>query len=80
MVDQGAASMSVEEIQEELTVQKVVLDSLADADYDGAEEMRQDAHEEISRLKKLFRDLRQKKHSNICTYSSQACVRYHLLL
>ncbi|QPC58394.1 hypothetical protein HYE67_000625 [Fusarium culmorum] len=64
MADQSA-SMSVEEIQEELTVQKVVLDSLADADYDGVEEMRQDAHEEINRLKKLLRDLRQKKQSNI---------------
>ncbi|EKJ69657.1 hypothetical protein FPSE_10194 [Fusarium pseudograminearum CS3096] len=64
MADQSA-SMSVEEIQEELTVQKVVLDSLADADYDGVEEMRQDAHEEINRLKKLLRDLRQKKNSNI---------------
>ncbi|GKU10016.1 unnamed protein product [Fusarium langsethiae] len=67
MADQDAASMSVEEnqIQEELTVQKVVLDSLKDVHYDGAEEMRQDAHEEIARLKKLFQDLRQKKQSNI---------------
>ncbi|RGP70165.1 DNA repair rad16 [Fusarium longipes] len=66
MADQGAASMSIEEIQEELTVQKVVLDSLDEADYDGVEEMRRNAHEEISRLKKLLRDLKQKKHSNIC--------------
>lgn len=68
MAHQGA--MSMDEIQEELTVQKVVLDSLSDADYDGAEEMRQDALEEISRLKKLLRDLRQQKQSNMCTYHS----------
>ncbi|KAM0417905.1 hypothetical protein ACHAPD_004251 [Fusarium lateritium] len=67
MADEDAASMSVEEIQvqEELTVQTVVLDSLDGADYDGAEEMRQDAREEISRLKKQLRDLRQKKQSKI---------------
>ncbi|CAG7560751.1 unnamed protein product [Fusarium equiseti] len=64
MTDQGATSMSLEEIQEELTVQKVVLDSLGDADYDGAEEMRQDAREEIVRLKNLLRDLKQKKQTN----------------
>lgn len=78
MADQSA-SMSVEEIQEELTVQKVVLDSLADADYDGVEEMRQDAHEEINRLKKLLRDLRQKKQSNISMCCSQAYVGHTLL-
>lgn len=75
MADQSA-SMSVEEIQEELTVQKVVLDSLADADYNGVEEMRQDAHEEINRLKKLLRDLRQKKQSNISMCRSQAYVEH----
>lgn len=76
MADQGATSMSLEEIQEELTVQKVVLDSLGDADYDGAEEMRQDAREEIVRLKNLLRDLKQKKQTNSCMYSSLAYVKY----
>lgn len=76
MADQAATSMSLEEIQEELTVQKVVLDSLGDADYDGAEEMRQDAREEIIRLKKLLRDLKQKKQTNPCMYSSLAYVKY----
>ncbi|KAG9500098.1 hypothetical protein J7337_008565 [Fusarium musae] len=55
------ASMSLEEIQEELTVQKVVLESLSDATYDGAEDMRQEAHSEIVRLKKLLQTLKQKK-------------------
>jgi hypothetical protein len=54
-------SMSLEEIQEELTVQKVVLESLSDATYDGAEDMRQEAHSEIVRLKKLLQTLKQKK-------------------
>jgi hypothetical protein len=76
MADQGATSMSLEEIQEELTVQKVVLDSLGDADYDGAEEMRQDAREEIVRLKNLLRDLKQKKQTNSCMHSSLAYVKY----
>lgn len=76
MADQAATSMSLEEIQEELTVQKVVLDSLGDADYDGAEEMRQDAREEIIRLKKLLRDLKQKKQTNPSMYSSLAYVKY----
>jgi len=76
MADQSATSMSLEEIQEELTVQKVILDSLGDADYDGAEEMRQDAREEIVRLKNLLRDLKQKKQTNSCMYSSLAYVKY----
>ncbi|KAF5619305.1 DNA repair RAD16 [Fusarium sp. NRRL 52700] len=54
-------SMSVEEIQEELTVQKVVLESLSEATYDGAEDMRQEAHSEIVRLKKLLQSLKLKK-------------------
>ncbi|KAF5684053.1 DNA repair RAD16 [Fusarium circinatum] len=54
-------SMSVEEIQEELTVQKVVLESLSEATYDGAEDMRQEAHSEIVRLKKLLQTLKLKK-------------------
>ncbi|XEV04037.1 hypothetical protein FSHL1_009324 [Fusarium sambucinum] len=76
MADEDAASMSMEEIQvqEELTVQTVVLDSLDGADYDGAEEMRQDAREEISRLKKQLRDLRQKKQSKI---SSEVLQKTH---
>lgn len=54
-------SMSIEEIQEELTVQKVVLESLSEATYDGAEDMRQEAHLEIVRLKKLLQSLKLKK-------------------
>ncbi|KAG8671409.1 hypothetical protein FPOAC2_04746 [Fusarium poae] len=67
MADEDTTSVSVEEhqVKEELLVQKVVLESLDDADYDGVEEMRQDAREEISRLKKLLHDLRQKKQSTI---------------
>ncbi|KAF5705550.1 DNA repair protein [Fusarium globosum] len=54
-------SMSAEEIHEELTVQKVVLESLSEATYDGAEDMRQEAHSEIVRLKKLLQTLKLKK-------------------
>ncbi|KAF5656697.1 dna repair rad16 [Fusarium heterosporum] len=60
MSDNGTASMSREELQEELIIQKVVLDSLEDETYDGSEEMRQDAHLEIARLKKLLWDMNQK--------------------
>jgi hypothetical protein len=82
MADEDTTSVSVEEhqVKEELLVQKVVLESLDDADYDGVEEMRQDAREEISRLKKLLHDLRQKKQSTICMYHSQAYVGRHLFL
>ncbi|RBQ80303.1 hypothetical protein FVER53590_02223 [Fusarium verticillioides] len=64
------ASMSLEEIQEELTVQKVVLESLSDATYDGAEDMRQEAHSEIVRLKKLLQTLKQKKEPGTTTGES----------
>ncbi|KAF4452228.1 hypothetical protein F53441_4888 [Fusarium austroafricanum] len=60
MADQDATSMSIEEIQEELTVNKVILGSLSGATYDGAESMRQDAHLEIDRLKGLLKRLKQK--------------------
>ncbi|KAF9776256.1 hypothetical protein IL306_005591 [Fusarium sp. DS 682] len=53
--------MSIEEVQEELTVQKVVLESLSEATYDGAEDMRQEAHTEILRLKRLLQSLKSKK-------------------
>ena len=53
--------MSLEALQEELTVQKVVLDSLTGSTLEGCEEMRQDAHREIDRLKKLIRSTKQKK-------------------
>ncbi|KAM5346787.1 hypothetical protein ACJ41O_009792 [Fusarium nematophilum] len=54
MADTGASAMTVEELAEELTVQKVILDSLLGQTYPAAEEMRQDAQSEIDRLKKLL--------------------------
>jgi hypothetical protein len=63
MSDHDTASMSRHELGEELTVQNVVLRSLVDATYDGAEEMRQDAHLEIARLKKLLHNLNQKEQA-----------------
>ncbi|KAM0252634.1 hypothetical protein ACHAP5_000925 [Fusarium lateritium] len=63
MSDHDTASMNRHELGEELTVQNVVLRSLADATYDGAEEMRQDAHLEIARLKKLLHNLNQKEQA-----------------
>ncbi|KAM5367987.1 hypothetical protein ACJA88_011302 [Fusarium oxysporum] len=64
-------SMSIEEIQEELTVQKVVLESLSEATYDGAEDMRQEAHSEIVRLKKLLQSLKLKKEPGTTTGESR---------
>ncbi|KAG4271011.1 hypothetical protein FPRO04_02992 [Fusarium proliferatum] len=63
-------SMSIEEIHEELTVQKVVLESLSEATYDGAEDMRQEAHSEIVRLKKLLQTLKLKKEPGTTTGES----------
>lgn len=54
MADADGASMSVDEINEELTIQKVILDSLADQDLAQVEDMREDARQEIARLKKLL--------------------------
>lgn len=64
MSDHDTVSMSRQELGEELTVQNVVLRSLVDATYDGAEEMRQDAHLEIARLKKLLHNLNQKEQAD----------------
>ncbi|KAF5266497.1 hypothetical protein FOXYS1_2660 [Fusarium oxysporum] len=64
-------SMGIEEIQEEVTVQKVVLESLSEATYDGAEDMRQEAHSEIVRLKKLLQSLKLKKEPGTTTGESR---------
>ncbi|KAF5703670.1 DNA repair RAD16 [Fusarium mundagurra] len=70
-------SMSLEEIQEELTVQKVVLESLSEATYDGAEDMRQEAHSEIARLKKLLQTFKLKKEPGTTTGESHHVPRDH---
>ncbi|KAF4976216.1 hypothetical protein FZEAL_7079 [Fusarium zealandicum] len=62
MADTDIAHMSVEELNEELTIQNVILDSLQDQTYEGVEEMREDARHEIDRLKKRMHSLKQKKH------------------
>ncbi|KAJ4310876.1 hypothetical protein N0V84_010749 [Fusarium piperis] len=54
MADADGAPMSVEEINEELTIQKVILDSLADQDLASDEDMRADALQQIARLKRLL--------------------------
>lgn len=53
--------MSVDEINEELTIQKVILDSLVDQDLETVEDMREDAHQEIARLKRLLHAAKKKE-------------------
>ncbi|KAM0417292.1 hypothetical protein ACHAPT_012733 [Fusarium lateritium] len=50
----GAPMSVVEKLKEELTIQRVILDSLADQDLESVEDMRDDAHQEITRLKILL--------------------------
>ncbi|EEU47462.1 uncharacterized protein NECHADRAFT_105989 [Fusarium vanettenii 77-13-4] len=61
MADTDGASMSIDEINEELTIQKVILDSLSDQDLETGEEMREDARQEIARLKKLLHAAKKKQ-------------------
>ncbi|KAI8722138.1 hypothetical protein NCS52_00357000 [Fusarium sp. LHS14.1] len=61
MADPDGASMSIDEINEELTIQKVILDSLSDQDLETVEEMRDDARQEIARLKKLLHAAKKKQ-------------------
>jgi 5-bromo-4-chloroindolyl phosphate hydrolysis protein len=61
MADADGASMSVDEINEELTIQKVILDSLTDQDLETVEDMREDARQEIARLKKLLHAAKKKQ-------------------
>jgi hypothetical protein len=48
-------SMNVEELTEELTIQQVILGSLKDSTFEGAEEERAQARQDIQTLKKLLR-------------------------
>ena len=61
MSDADGASVSVDEINEELTIQKVILDSLVDQNLASVEDMREDARQEIARLKKLLRAAKKKQ-------------------
>ncbi|KAF4460770.1 dna repair rad16 [Fusarium albosuccineum] len=61
MADTDLSAMSVDELNEELTIQKVILDSLEDQTYDEVEGMREDAQRQINRIKKLLHARKQKK-------------------
>ncbi|KAL7925885.1 hypothetical protein ACQKWADRAFT_203632 [Trichoderma austrokoningii] len=50
--------MNCQELQEELTVQEVILDSLQGETFEGVEQDREEARVEISRLKKALKALR----------------------
>lgn len=47
--------MSVEELTEELTIHRVMLESLEDCDHEQAEEDRVEARKEIEKLRRLLR-------------------------
>ena len=42
--------------KEDLTIQQVILESLEDADFDGAEAERQEARDEIERLQGILKE------------------------
>ncbi|KAM6535354.1 hypothetical protein FALCPG4_004926 [Fusarium falciforme] len=71
MADADGASMSVDEINEELTIQKVILDSLVDQDLASVEDMREDARQEIARLKKLLHAAKKKQQPQESTPQPQ---------
>jgi hypothetical protein len=53
------ADLTPEEItraKEDLTIQQVILESLDDAEFSGAEEDRQEARDEIERLQGILRE------------------------
>jgi hypothetical protein len=53
--------MNCQELQEELTVQEVILDSLQGETFEGVEQDREEAQTEISRLKRALTALRKAK-------------------
>lgn len=53
--------MNCQELQEELTVQEVILDSLQGETFEGVEQDREEAQAEISRLKRALKALRKAK-------------------
>ncbi|PNP48956.1 hypothetical protein TGAMA5MH_00115 [Trichoderma gamsii] len=53
--------MNCQELQEELTVQEVILDSLQGETFEGVEQDREEAQAEISRLKRALQALRKAK-------------------
>ncbi|KAL7972595.1 hypothetical protein HDV63DRAFT_293508 [Trichoderma sp. SZMC 28014] len=53
--------MNCQELQEELTVQEVILDSLQGETFEGVELDREEARAEISRLKRALKALRKVK-------------------
>lgn len=53
--------MNCQELQEELTVQEVILDSLQGETFEGVEQDRDEARAEISRLKRALKALSKAK-------------------
>ncbi|KAF5018422.1 hypothetical protein F66182_9596 [Fusarium sp. NRRL 66182] len=78
MADTDNAPVSVEALQEELTVQKVVLDSLAYETFEGAEDLRQDARVEMDRIQKLLQSVKQKRESRIPAANLQHTPERHI--
>lgn len=58
-----ADDRDVDELTEELTIQKVILDSLQTETFDGVEEEKREAEKEIEQLKRLLRAAKKKQAS-----------------
>lgn len=74
--------MDVAALTEELTIQKVILDSLQNETFEGVEEERFEIRQEIDRLKKLLRLAKPRDHADgkaacsallACCCSSDTC-------
>lgn len=74
--------MDVAALTEELTIQKVILDSLQNETFEGVEEERFEIRQEIDRLKKLLRFTKPRDHADgkaacsacfACCTSSDTC-------
>lgn len=70
--------MNCQELQEELTVQEVILDSLQGETFEGVEQDREEAQTEISRLKRALTALRKAKKDEQGTKGKKKTVNLYL--
>lgn len=71
--------MNCQELQEELTVQEVILDSLQGETFEGVEQDREEAQAEISRLKRALKALRKAKKDEQGTKQEKKVITFHLV-
>lgn len=72
--------MNCQELQEELTVQEVILDSLQGETFEGVELDREEARAEISRLKRALKALRKVKKDEQGTEREEKKSSLHFAL